>query len=174
MLDAGAIFRVLLRHHVDFVVVGGIAGLSHGSTYPSFDLDIAYAPGRANLKRLVKALEELGATLRVGEEPSPDPDAIPFQLDAKSLERGLNFTFDTKHGPLDVLGDPAGISSYRELSAASIETEIEGETVKVCSLDHLIAMKRGAGRPKDKLMLEEYLVLAEETAATQVEAREGE
>jgi hypothetical protein len=164
MFDAAAILRVLLRRGVDFVVVGGIAGLAHGSSYPSFDLDIAYERGRANLKRLVAALEELGATLRVGAERSPDPEAPPFQLDVKTIDRGLNFTLDTRYGPLDVLGDPGGVSSYRELSADSIETEIEGQTVKVCSLDHLIAMKRHAARPKDKLMLAEYLGLAEETA----------
>jgi hypothetical protein len=161
-LDIGTILRVLLGHSVDFVVVGGIAGMSHGSAYPSFDLDIAYARGRANLKRLVDALEELGATLRVGGEPSPDPEAIPFQLHVKSIEKSLNLTFDTRYGPLDVLGDPGGISSYRDLAQASTETEIEGHRVRVASLDHLIAMKRNAARPKDQLMLEEYIVLAEE------------
>jgi hypothetical protein len=164
MLDAGAIFRVLLERGVDFVVVGGIAGMSHGSTYPSFDLDIAYSRDRTNLKRLVAALEDLDATLRVGGEPSPNPEAVPFRLDVKTIEKGLNFTFDTRYGPLDVLGDPGGVSSYHDLSQASVETEIEGRPVRVCSLDHLIAMKRNAARPKDQLMLEEYLVLADESA----------
>jgi hypothetical protein len=161
-LDAGAILEVLVEHGVDFVLVGGIAGMAHGSTYPSFDLDIAYSRDRANLKRLVAALRELDATLRVGGEPSPDPEAVPFQLDLKAIEKGLNFTFDTSYGPLDVLGDPEGISSYRDLAEASIETEIEGHPVRVSSLDHLIAMKRNAGRPKDELMLAEYIVLADE------------
>jgi hypothetical protein len=161
-LDAGAILGVLLDHGVDFVVVGGIAGMSHGSTYPSFDLDAAYSRGRANLKRLVGALEELDATLRVGGEPSSDPEAVPFQLNVKSIQKGMNFTFDTRYGPLDVLGEPGGIGAYDELSRAAVETEIEGHSVKVCSLDHLIAMKRDAGRPKDRLMLEEYVVLADE------------
>ena len=29
-------------------------------------------------------------------------------------------------------------------------------------MDHLIAMKRTAARPKDKIMVEEYIALAEE------------
>jgi hypothetical protein len=147
---------------VDFVVVGGIAGMSHGSTYPSFDLDIAYSRDRANLKRLVAALKDLDATLRVGADPSPDPEAMPFQLGVKAIETGRNFSFNTSCGPLDVLGDPGGVSSYRDLADASRETEIEGHPVRVASLDHLIAMKRDAGRPKDRLMVEEYIVLADE------------
>jgi hypothetical protein len=34
--------------------------------------------------------------------------------------------------------------------------------VKVASIDHLIAMKRASNRTKDKLMLEEYIVIADE------------
>ena len=40
--------------------------------------------------------------------------------------------------------------------------EIEGVEVPIASIDHLIAMKRAANRTKDKLMLEEYIVIADE------------
>ena len=38
--------------------------------------------------------------------------------------------------------------------------EVEGFPVRVASIDHLIAMKRAANRPKDKLMLLEYIEFA--------------
>lgn len=56
----------------------------------------------------------------------------------------------------------AGLGNYAELRGASEEKEIAGLQVKVASIDHLIAMKRAANRTKDKLMLEEYIVIADE------------
>jgi hypothetical protein len=171
VVRAGPLLSVLRSHSVDFVVVGGMAGMALGSTYPSYDLDIAHARDTANIQRLVAALEELEAELRIGGESPPPAAEMPFQLDTRSIENGLNFTFRTRYGSLDVLGDPGGISSYRALVESSRETEIDGVPVRVCSIDHLIAMKRNAARPKDKLMLEEYIVLAEESEAQGREER---
>jgi hypothetical protein len=140
---------------VDFVLIGGMAGIVRGANYPSFDLDVAYSRDRANVQRLVSALEEIGVRLRGG---SPD---LPFQLDTRAIENGANFTFVTPYGDLDVLADIAGIRSFGELSSKAEEREFFGLTVRVASLDHLISMKRAANRPKDRNMLEEYLLLAE-------------
>jgi hypothetical protein len=146
----------LVRHGVDFVLIGGLAGLAHGSNYPSFDVDVAYARDRENLGRLVAALEEIDVTLRGA------PPDLPFQLDLRTLENGANFTFVTPYGDFDVLAEVGGISSYEQLRSGAQEKEIAGATVRVASIDHLIAMKRVANRTKDKLMLEEYVVIADE------------
>jgi hypothetical protein len=154
--DLGKLLGPLVRHGVDFVLIGGMAGIAHGSNYPSFDLDVLYSRNRANIGRLVAALSELGVRLRGA------PEALPFVLDERTIENGANFTFITPHGDLDVLGDAAGVKDYDVVAAAADEKEIAGLPVKVASVDHLIAMKRAANRPKDKLMVEEYLVIADE------------
>jgi hypothetical protein len=146
-------------HEVDFVVIGGLAGMALGSAYPSYDLDVTYERGAENLERLASALRELGATLRGA------PLHLPFQLDAKTLANGANFTFDTPFGPFDILTDPAGAPRYAELKSAGEDVEIEGVPVRIASLDHLIAMKEAAGRPKDKLMATEYRGLSDELRA---------
>ncbi len=150
------LLRTLSAHGVDFVVVGGMAGLAHGSAYPTFDLDVAYGREKTNLERLAAALRELQVTLRGA------PPDLPFQLDAETLARGANFTFDSPYGSFDILGDAAGMDSYDDLRGNALATSIEGIEVRVASIDHLIAMKRAANRTKDKLMVEEYIVLADE------------
>lgn len=151
----------LVRHGVDFILIGGMAGLAHGSNYPSYDVDVAYSRDRPNLERLVRALAEIGVELRGA------PTGLPFQLEVRTLENGVNFTFATPHGDLDVLADVGGIRSYDELRAASEEQEIAGLHIRVASIDHLIAMKRASNRTKDRLMLEEYIAIADEQAALQ-------
>lgn len=155
-LKASPLLRTLTGHGVDFVVVGGMAGLAHGSAYPTYDLDIAYARDRGNIERLVEALKEIGVALRGA------PADLPFLLDARTLENGANFTFDSPYGSFDTLGDVAGISSYNDLRGAAALATIEDVEVRIASIDHLIAMKRAANRPKDKLMVEEYIVIADE------------
>ena len=152
-----SILRALLEHEVDFVLVGGLAGMAQGSSFPSFDVDVAYGRDRPNLERLASALRELDATLR--DAPPDDP----FQLDAKTLEAGVaHFTFSTPFGALDILDRPDGAPPYEQLKSAATHAEIDGERVRVASLDHLIAMKEAAGRTKDKLMATEYRTLADE------------
>jgi hypothetical protein len=150
------LFAALERHAVDFVVIGGIAGLAHGSSYPSFDLDVAYSREKANLERLVGALKELSVSLRGA------PADLPFQLDVRTLQNGANFTFATPYGDFDILADIRGIRSYDSLRANAERKRIAGHEIFVASIDDLITMKRAANRPKDRLMLENYLVIADE------------
>jgi hypothetical protein len=159
----GPALEVFERHGVKFVVIGGLAGVLHGSSYATYDLDLAYERSNENLERLAAALRELGATLRGA------PKDLPFQLDARTLAAGQNFTFDTRLGKVDMLGDPSGAPKYPKLAEDAEPKEIEGISVLVCSIDHLIAMKDAAGRTKDKLMATEYRVLADEIRRREVE-----
>jgi transcriptional regulator with XRE-family HTH domain len=151
ILEAGQLLDALERNAVDFVVIGGIAGLAHGSAYPTYDLDIAYARHDRNLERMASALRDLDVKLRGA------PEGLPFQVDARALEAGMNFTFITDFGPFDILGHVDGIRSYEELRDRSETQVVGGIPVQVASLNHLIGMKRKADRTKDQLMVEEYV-----------------
>jgi hypothetical protein len=165
-LQVEKLLGALNRHGVDFVVIGGVAGLVHGSSYPTYDLDVVYSRDTANLGRLVSALEEIGVVLRGA------PPDLPFQLGVRTLENGANFTFETDWGYFDILGDAAGMRAYDDLRAAARIDTIGNVAVRVASLADLIAMKRAANRVKDKLMVEEYIVLADEQKKKAKEVKE--
>ncbi len=160
-LEAGELLQALAKNAVDFVLVGGLAGLLHGSSYPTFDLDIVYARDRQNISRMTAALREIGVKLRGA------PADLPFLLDERTIENGSNFTFETQFGPFDILGHADGMPPYDELRANSKVGSIDGIEVRVASINDLIAMKRAANRTKDKLMVAEYLAIADEQQAGQ-------
>jgi hypothetical protein len=151
------LLETLVRHGVDFVLIGGMAGAARGSAFITLDVDVACDRSEANLERLAEALRELEATLRGA------PPGLPFVLDARTLSAGANFTFDTRFGPLDILSDPPGAPAYATLrEQAGEELLVEGISIRVASLDHLIAMKEAAGRPRDLLAASEYRVISDE------------
>jgi hypothetical protein len=86
------------------------------------------------------------------------------------LESGANFTFSTPLGALDILSDPTGAPPYARLKSAGTTVTLSGTEIVVASLDHLIAMKEAAGRPKDKLMATEYRVLSDALRAPRAPA----
>jgi hypothetical protein len=139
----------LIAADVDFVVVGGIAAVVHGSAAITRDLDITYATDSGNLERLARVLVALGATLR------GVTDDVPFVPDGRTLRRTRVLTLDTPDGWLDLLAQPAGSPAYEQLRARSDRQLVAGVTVNVASLEDLIAMKKAAGRPKDLVAVEE-------------------
>jgi hypothetical protein len=155
--DPPAALRVLLAHGVKFVVIGGFGGVLLGSPSHTYDLDICYDRSKANLQPLAMALIELKAALRGA------PAGLPFQLDAKTLQMGDSFTFDTEAGSLDCLGTPSGTKGYADLLQNASEIAVAADIrVMVASIDDLLRMKRAAGRPKDLLAVEILSALKEE------------
>lgn len=110
MTDFERLLNILSSSNVEFVIVGGVAATIHGSARLTTDLDIVHERGPENLRRLVSALRPLKPYLRGA------PPGLPFQIDEQTLRAGLNFTLITSAGPLDILGEIAGVGSY----AASI------------------------------------------------------
>jgi hypothetical protein len=154
--DPAPVLELFAREGVDFVVIGGVAGGAHGSSYGTFDVDLAYSRDPGNLERIATVLRAIDATLR-GAPPN-----LPFLLDSKTLHAEGNFTFHTRLGSVDLLAYPEGAMPYEQLRAAAMIIDVRGLPVRVASLDHLIAMKEASGRTKDKLMATEYRVLADE------------
>ena len=146
---AADILAALVSHGVDFVVVGGLAVVFHGSTRVTQDLDVCYSAEHANLEVLGSALIELEAKLFGIEED------VPFVPDAKALGRTERLTLTTKHGKLDLLRAPGGAPPYGTLRERAELVQAGGFAVRVASPEDLIAMKESAGRTKDLADIEE-------------------
>jgi predicted nucleotidyltransferase len=134
---------------VDFVVIGGIAAVLHGSPRATFDLDVCFATDESNLEALGEVLVGLDARLKGVAEN------VPFVPDAPTLRRVEVLTLDTAAGELDVLAKPSGVSRYEALRRRADRFDLGGFSVLVASLEDLIAMKQAANRPKDRADVEE-------------------
>jgi hypothetical protein len=144
----------LSRHGVDYVVIGGIAAVLHGSERNTFDLDVCPAQDPVNLQALGEALVGIEARLRGIEED------LPFVPDGATLAGVEILTLDTALGPLDVLMRPAGAPAYEALRRRAQRMDTGGHAVLVASLEDLIGMKTESDRPKDREDVERLEALA--------------
>lgn len=135
----------LASARVEFVVIGGVAAAVHGSTSVTIDLDICYARSKPNIDRLVRLLSGWHAYPR-GVEPG-----LPFILDARTLWAAPILTLVTDEGALDCLDQVAGVGAWSAVRQASRRVRWDDLVFRVLTLDALIAAKRAAGRPKDRL-----------------------
>ena len=142
-IDAGPILQRLVTRGVDFVVIGGIATVLHGSARLTHDLDICYATDRGNLDALGEVLVGLNARLR------GVPDDVPFIPDGATLRRVDVLALSTDYGNFDVLARPSGMTSYANLRENAERMDLGGFNVLVAHPLDLISMKRTANRPKD-------------------------
>ena len=145
-IDFLEILRILRRHEVDGIVVGGVSGVLHGAPITTIDLDVVHSRTPANIDRLLAALEELDAFARGQGERRLRPDRT-------HLESGGHQLLMTVHGPLDLLGSVAGGRGYEDLVRHTVEMRVGSLAVRVVDLDTLIEMKEHAGRDKDKAVL---------------------
>jgi hypothetical protein len=151
VLDPFPLLRLLYEHRVKHIVVGGFAVNAHGFIRVTKDLDIVPRPSADNLDRLAGMLREIDATVLDTEDFSRDElPADPTR--AADLAEGGNFCLLTKIGRLDIMQWLSGVdvdNLYEELSPKAIESKIDDLAIRVCGLEHLLAMKRAAGRPQD-------------------------
>ena len=155
-LEAGAILGALRDAEVRFVLIGGLASQVHGSPSLTLDVDICFALDRDNLERLARVLADIAAIRR------DLPVGVTAPLDVRALRAGDVFTLRTRYGDLDLLARPDPGFDHDILAMQAISAEILGVVVRVASLDDLMAMKRAAGRPKDRIELEILGALREE------------
>lgn len=138
----------LVKAEIRFVLVGGLAVNAWGYLRATRDIDLVPDPAAENLDKLDLLLTELGGRVDVGGRLL-DPAAV-----TTFLKVGDRTQVVTELGGVDILQGLPQIPHFADLDAEASDVEIEGFVVRVCSFDHLIAMKRASERPRDRDDLE--------------------
>lgn len=139
---------------VHFVVIGGVAAISHGAATLTRDLDVAAPLTPDNVERLMTTLRPYHPT----HVTRPDLGEIQ-----ESIERLCEFRLlliDTDLGRLDVLREVQPIGPAESLATVEMEL-VEGKRFRVLSLDQLIEVKSFVGRPKDRIVEMELRAIRE-------------
>ena len=145
--------ELMVRHGVEFIIIGGQAEVLFGGSRVTFDIDFCYRRTTDNLDRLAAALREIKPRLRGA------PPDLPFLIDARALALGSNFTLETSFGPFDLLGDLEPLGGYDELMRNVERYELGNHQINVIGLDDLIRIKQHIKRPRDQDSLLQLLAI---------------
>jgi hypothetical protein len=132
---------------VDFVIVGGFAGIVHGCTYVTQDIDICCDFSPANLLVLQKAVSNLHPVHRM------TPKRKKLELTEENSKQFKNLYLDTDIGQLDCVSFINGLGDYQKVKRASKLVKVRGVKLRVLSLNALIKSKKAMNRPRDKQVL---------------------
>ncbi|NIP27104.1 MAG: nucleotidyltransferase [Phycisphaerae bacterium] len=134
----------LVRADVDFVIVGGFAGIVYGCTYVTQDIDICCDFSTDNLLLLQKALSGVHPVHR------HTPKRQKLELTRANCREYKNLYLDTDIGQLDCLSFIDGVGDYKKVKEGSRIIEVEDMRLRVLNFDALIESKKAMNRPRDK------------------------
>jgi predicted nucleotidyltransferase len=145
--DFLAILRTLRKHGVDFIIVGGVAGVLHGAPLSTFDLEVVHSREPGNVDRLLSALEALDARYRTHGDTSLKPRRSHLASAGHQL-------LMTEAGPLDLLGTIGKGHAYGDLVPQTTELDVgKGLKTRVLNLAALIRIKAETAQEKDLAQL---------------------
>jgi len=144
MVSTLDLLKRLNKHHVKFVLVGGVACVIHGSQVVTQDVDICAPLTPENLSGLIASLAGAHPRFRMSPDLRPLPD-VP-----EALAGFENLYLITDLGQLDVLSEIGGVGEYSEVERHTILVDLEGTPCRVLDLDTLIAAKKAMNSPKDR------------------------
>lgn len=145
----------LADSRVDFVVVGGFAGVLHGSALVTRDLDICAVLTPENIERLREALRDLNPRHRM------TPQRLSFLQVPTSGQSADNLYLETDWGVVDILPSISGLGDFKSIKANSETFEVAGRTCRFLSLPDLVRAKEAMGRERDLLAAKELRAMAE-------------
>jgi predicted nucleotidyltransferase len=134
----------LIEADVRFVLVGGLAVNAWGYLRATRDVDFVPDPDPENLARLDALLRDLGGKVDV------DGKLLAGSAISTFLRAGDRTLVATELGQVDVLQGLPQVPPFAALEEKAKDVDLDGLVVRVCSLEHLIQMKRSSERTRDR------------------------
>jgi predicted nucleotidyltransferase len=144
--DPGTLLKSLNEAGIEFILVGGLAAVVQGVPVTTFDVDIVHRRTEKNVTKLLKFLQSIDAYHRRLDDKIIEPNE-------KDLKGKGHVLLTTHLGPLDLLATIEEGRDFEGLLADTIEVESHGHTIRVLSLETIVALKRGSKDPKDQYRL---------------------
>jgi hypothetical protein len=144
----------LADSRVEFVVVGGFAGVLHGSALVTRDLDICAVLTPENIERLRETPKDLNPRHRM------TPQRLSFLQVPGPGESESNLYLETDWGVVDILSSIIGLGDFESIRANSESFEVGGKACRLISLPDLVRAKEAMGREKDILAAKELRAIA--------------
>jgi hypothetical protein len=143
--DPWAIVDALERHRVNYVLIGALAGVLHGTDEITSGVDICPQVKDENVERLQGAIAELGG-----------------QLDPATLNSEPATRVATAHGELKVVPQPPGSGGWEDIRRGSTREALgHGVRAPVASVNDLGRLMTSLGRREDVARLAVLRRLAE-------------
>ena len=134
-IDFSEFLKLLNAHRVEFLLIGGLAVSYHGYPRSTSDMDVWVAQNRANAERLVACLREFGfGTSELTPELFEDPNRIVRMGQAPVR--------------IEIVTQISGVEFEKCFPRADL-LDVDGNIIRVISLQDLRANKQASGRPKD-------------------------
>lgn len=153
MQNLNELLKLLLEAKIEFVIVGGFAGVVHGASQVTQDLDICLVVDKEQVKKLRSCFKHINPRHRMVPQK-------PSFLDTPDDPSGLkNVYLETDLGVLDLMSEVPNIGDFKRVLEKSISVELFGHTCKVIGLDDLIEVKKNLTRSKDKALYHELIEL---------------
>lgn len=158
MTDFDRVFAALQGTGVRYVVVGGVAVNLHGYQRFTKDIDLVIELVPEKAIKILEALSGLGfrpnVPVRLADFADPairqewirDKGMMVFQLYSDQMRSTIDIFV---RYPVD----------FEALWADGTRIDLPDTSLRIASIDHLIQMKRQAGRPQDLVDIEKLEIL---------------
>jgi len=139
---------------LEFVIVGGYAGVIHGSAYVTNDVDLCAVLSAESVEKIRGAFADLHPVHRMTAR------RLSLFEHPPAGQTPTNLYLETTDGVVDILSSVMGVGDFARLKSAAETVEVAGRTYHVISLGDLIAAKEALGREKDLLAAKELRAIA--------------